>query len=214
MTRFKTSDSQVEVYAESRNRRMLVGTLTWNKALDQFEFDYEKAYLKSPKAIPMGPDLSLSKRHHIHKGKLFASFQDRIPAKNNPAYADYCAAAGISPKERNPIILLGAIGRRGPSNFVIEPKVMDTLDARSLLVEFRQKFKISLHELGMALGLNKITLQRIETGSSKDVSTLRLLGIFFTVSEALENQLRISEKIVHRQTAVALRTFVLENQSR
>ena len=46
---------------------------------------------------------------------------DRIPSKENPAYPDYCKSQGISVNETNPIILLIAIGKRGPSTFIFEP---------------------------------------------------------------------------------------------
>lgn len=200
----KTSDSTLEVYAEGRSRRTLVGTLKWMKSADSFEFTYDTKYLRSRRTIAVGPELSLSKKTHISRGKLFPSFQDRIPSKENAAYEEYCRAAGISPQEKNPIILLGAIGRRGPSVFVFEPVVESDFDAQKELGLFRTRYRVSLHDLALALDLNAITLQRIEAGKSKDPATGRLLEIFFTIPEALRQQLKITARKVHRNTLDAL----------
>src|SRR6202022_1252354 len=94
----------------------------YEKINDRYELTYNKKYAHSKNAIPIGPDLHLFKLHHqSKKGKLFSSFIDRIPEKSNPAYKDYCKAEGISSTEKNPIILLGTIGKRGPSSFIFEP---------------------------------------------------------------------------------------------
>jgi hypothetical protein len=139
---------------------------------------------------------------------LFPSFQDRIPSKGNAAYEEYCRAAGISPKEKNPIVLLGAIGRRGPSVFVFEPVVESGFNAQKELGFFRARYRVSLHDLALALDLNAITLQRIEAGKSKDPATGRLLEIFFTIPEALRQQLKTTARKVHRNTLDALTKYV------
>ena len=118
----------LEVYLEGRKRRVYVGALTFHKDRDQYHFVYDSKYLKSKKAIPIGPDLSLFKKNlWSEKGKTFPSFADRIPSKSNPAYAEYCRSQGISVNEENIIILLGTIGRRGPSSFIFEPVLILSL---------------------------------------------------------------------------------------
>jgi len=175
-------------------------TLKWDQTLGAFEFIYDKKYLISRNAIPIGPELPLSKRVHISRRKLFPSFQDRIPSKSNPAYDEYCVAAGISPEEKNPIILLGSIGRRGPSTFVYEAITESDFDAQKELGLFRSRHRLSLHELALALDLNAITLQRIEAGKSKDPGSSRLLELFLTIPDALKEQLRMTERKIHRNT--------------
>src|SRR5579872_66873 len=118
----KPDEYRLKIFHEGRKRRILVGELIYDKKKDRYELIYDKNYADSKKAIPIGPDLNLFKLHHqSKKGELFPSFMDRIPDKSNPAYNDYCKAQGVSPAEKNPIILLGAIGKRGPSSFVFEP---------------------------------------------------------------------------------------------
>lgn len=118
----KLDESRLKIFHESRKGRTLVGELIYNKDNNSHELIYDKNYAYSKNAIPISPDLDLFKlRHQSKKGKLFPSFIDRIPDKSNPAYNDYCKAQGISPTEKNPIILLGSIGKRGPSSFIFEP---------------------------------------------------------------------------------------------
>ncbi len=211
--RFKKSDVALEVYGESKSRRMYVGLLKWNRDTNIFEFTYDRNYIMSPKAIPVGPDLPLSKRNHTCKGKLFPSFQDRIPSKGNPAYVDYCNAAGISPKERNPIILLGAIGKRGPSTFVFEPITINTVDGRNELENFRKAKKISLHEIALALDLNEVTLHRILKGTSSDNCTLTLLSLYLTVLPALKVKLGENSRKIHKNTLVAIIDYCTQRNS-
>ena len=196
----KISDSILEVYAEGRTRKMFVGTLKWTRDADIFEFKYDRKYLKMRNTIAVGPELPLNNKTQISRGKLFPSFQDRIPSKGNPAYEEYCAAAGVSPKEKNPIVLLGTIGRRGPSAFVFEPVVASNFDASHELAFFRKKHFLSLHEVALALDLNEATLQRIQAGKSKDPDTSRMLEIFLTIPEALRYQLRLTSRTIHRRT--------------
>lgn len=200
----KISDSSLNIYAEGRTRKIFVGQLKWNRATDTFEFKYDRKYLKMSSAIAVGPELPLSIKTHSAKGKLFPSFQDRIPSRGNPAYEEYCESAGISPREKNPIILLGAIGKRGPSAFVFEPILTSVFDAQSELGLFRKRHQISLQECALALDLNAVTLQRIETGKSKDPHTSRLLELFFTVPQALRFQLKKTAGKIHRRTETKL----------
>jgi HipA-like protein len=205
--KFKSSDSALEVYAEGRVRRTFVGTLRWLKEVGHFEFTYDKKYLLSKRSIAIGPELPLSKRVHVSREKLFPSFQDRIPSKDNPAYEEYCRAVGISPKERNPIILLTAIGRRGPSAFVFEAIVETDYDAQKELGLFRARYRVSLHEMALALDLNAITLQRIESGKSKDPGTGRLLEIFLSTPAVLRQQLKLTARKIHRNTLTTMMDY-------
>jgi DNA-binding XRE family transcriptional regulator len=115
-------------------------------------------------------------RHRSEKGKLFPSFIDRIPDKSNPAYKDYCKAQGVSLNEKNPIILLGAIGKRGPSSFIFEPVYYSEFDPIEIK-NLRKKLQITQHDIAEAFDINKRTLQRIEKGTSQDLNTLKRLQI-------------------------------------
>src|SRR5271155_5807356 len=112
---YKRNPNKLEVFSEGRKRRVYVGRLSYDSEKEVFEFRYDPKYAKLKTAIPLGPELDLFKKVQSSKKKVFPSFADRIPSKSNPAYEEYCRSQGISPSERNPIILLSTIGRRGPS---------------------------------------------------------------------------------------------------
>ena len=163
----KIDQSQLHVYSENRKRRVFVGTLIWDKIKNQFEFKYDPKYAKSKKAIPVGIELDLFKKTNISKGKLFPSFSDRIPSIENPAYADCCKSQGISTNEDNPIVLLVAIGRRGPSTFIFEPVFKNSF-SYSDIKKFREESGLSINDFSLAFDINPPTLQRLESGKKSD----------------------------------------------
>lgn len=199
--------NKIEVYLEGRRRRAFVGTLLFNKERDQYQFIYDQKYAKSEKAIPIGPDLSLFKKTHwSEKGKLFPSFADRIPSRSNPAYEEYCRSQGISVNERNQIVLLGTIGRRGPSSFVFEPVVLDKFDV-SEIAKFRKEIGISRYELAVAFDLNEVTLQRLETSKSTDANTLKRIQIYLEFPEVALWQLATTGHRVSNETQEKMKEF-------
>lgn len=80
----KINPFKLNVFSEGRKRRIYVGSLSWDAEKNIFEFEYDSKYVVSKKAIPIGRELDLFKKKHISKGKLFPSFEDRIPSKENP----------------------------------------------------------------------------------------------------------------------------------
>ena len=82
----------VDVYLEKRKTREYVGRLS--REGKKFIFIYNDSYLYKGRAIPLGPDLPLTKKKFISE-TLFPSFEDRIPSKRNPAYPEYCKMVGI-----------------------------------------------------------------------------------------------------------------------
>jgi HipA-like protein len=197
---------RLNIFHESRKRRVLVGELIYDNKNDTYEFIYDKNYAHSKKAIPISPDLSLFKlRHQSEKGKLFPSFIDRIPDKSNPAYDDYCKAQGISSDEKNPIILLGTIGKRGPSGFIFELVYSNEFDARDI-ISLREQLHISQYDLATAFDISKTTLQRIESGISKDLNTLKYLQILLNFPEVALWQLKQTGSHVHRDVLSKLIT--------
>ncbi len=200
----KLDENRLQIFHEGRKRRVFVGELVYDKEKDKYELIYDKNYVNSKKAIPIGPDLTLFKlRHRSEKGKLFSSFIDRIPDKSNPAYKDYCKSQGISPNEKNQIILLGSIGTRGPSSFIFEPvysSEFNPIDIRKL----REKLNITQHDIAEAFDLSKTTLQRIESGTSHDLSTLKRVQMLFEFPEAALWQLKQTGSRVHRDVLAKL----------
>ena len=109
----------LDIYLERQKTRHYVGRLSWyNK---KFIFEYNTAYIYSESSIAIGPDLPLKKARHVSL-KLFPSFLDRIPSRQNPAYKEYCQLVGISPLEQNIFVLLSTLGKKSPiTPFVCEP---------------------------------------------------------------------------------------------
>jgi HipA-like protein len=200
---------QLAVFSESRKRRLFVGTLSWNQTKNYFEFKYDSKYARSKKAIPIGKELDLFKKTHTSKGKLFPSFADRIPSKDNPAYADYCKAQGISVDETNPIILLTGIGRKGPSTFIFEPIVKNEFKVETIR-KFREEVGLSINDMALAFDLNPPTLQRLETGKKTDLGTIRRVQIYLTFPKVALWQLEMNMGKLHSETSHKLWTY-LEN---
>lgn len=192
----KVDHNRLNVFSESRKRRIFVGMLFWDENKNTFEFQYDPKYSKSKTAIPIGKELDLFKRSHISKGKLFPSFSDRIPSKENPAYEDYCRSQGISADETNQILLLVSIGRRGPSTFIFEPIYLN--DFRYEMVrKFREEYKISLNDFALAFDLNPPTLQRLESGRKTDLGTIRRIQIYLEFPKVALWQLELNSGKLH-----------------
>lgn len=200
----KPDKYRLKIFHEGRKRRVLVGELIYDKEKDRYELIYDKNYAHSKNAIPISPDLNLFKlRHRSEKGKIFPSFIDRIPDKSNPAYNDYCKAQGISPTEKNPIILLGSIGKRGPSSFIFEPVYYSEFDLTDI-IKLREQLQITQHDLAKAFDISQTTLQRIESGVSRDLNTLKYIQILFIFPEVALWQLKQTGSFVHKDVLTRL----------
>jgi DNA-binding XRE family transcriptional regulator len=200
----KPDENRLQIFHEGRKRRIFVGELIYDKKKDKYQLIYDRSYTLTKNAIPLGPDLSLFKLcHQSEKGKMFPSLVDRLPEKSNPAYEDYCKAQGISPDEKNLIILLGTIGKRGPSGFIFEPVYCDKFDP-SDITRIREQLDISQSDLAKAFDISKTTLQRIESGISKDLNTLKLIQIFFRFPEVALWQLKQNGKYINSQVLAKL----------
>ena len=196
--------NKLHIFHEIRKRRIFVGELIYIKENDQYELTYDKKYVGLKNAIAIGPDLELFKIHHVSKkGELFPVFQDRIPSKSNPAYEDYCYSEGISPNEKNSIILLGTIGKKGPSSFIFESVYRNEFRA-SDIKNMRESLEISQNDLALAFDIRKVTLQKIEAGESKDQNTIKLLQIFFEFPEVALWQLQQSGSRIHTSVLTKL----------
>ncbi len=196
---------KLHIYLEGRKRRAFVGVLTYQPALDSYDFTYNDTYWHSRYALPFGPELGFEKKSHLSpKGQLFPSFADRIPDRANPAYADYCASQGISVNEKNVIILLGTIGRRGPSNFVFEPVYNDDENIVSQWKNFRKSLDLSFQDVAEAFDLNLLSLKKIENGTSKDRNLLKLISIFLNFKNVALHQLKRTGGRLHQEKVIRL----------
>ena len=196
---------RLNIFHEGPKRRIFVGQLMFNKTINSYELNYDKEYTYFKNAIPISPALDLFQVKHISKNReLFPAFIDRIPLKSNPAYNDYCYSQGISPNEENPIILLGSIGKKGPSSFIFEAVYNHEFTA-TVIKETRQSLKISQHDSSQAFDISKNTLQRIESGKSKDVNSIKIIQIYLNFPEVALWQLKQTGQKIHSN---ALNTLI------
>lgn len=200
----KLSQDRLNIFHEGRKRRVFVGELIYSKEQEIYELIYDESYAYSDTAIPLGPELDLFKLHHrSEKGKLFKSLVDRIPSKENPAYKDYCASQGISLDEQNPIILLGSIGKRGPSSFIFEPVYISSFTKEDIK-KLRNEIGLTQHDLAKILDISIATLARLETGTSHDVNTIKRIEIFFKFPEVALWELQKTGRWLHRDVLTKL----------
>lgn len=170
----------VLVYLERRKRRKFVGKLTYDEKNKIFIFLYDEKYLAS-KLIPLGPELPLRRKPFVSE-KLFESFVDRIPSKENPSYIEYCQMFKIDPEERNPMVLLTTIARRGPSSFIFEPQVIKTFNAADLIL-FRKELHLTTKEFAIGFSISEKTLIAIEKGQRKGKEVMKRLELYIKFPE-------------------------------
>lgn len=163
----------VDVYLEKLKTRTYVGRLTHRNNI--FYFEYDKNYLALDNTLPLGPDLLLTKKFYTAK-KLFASLQDRIPSRENPAYSDYCKSTGISEYEKNAIVLLATIGKRGPSSFIFEPVYDDGFSAKDLQ-EYRKSLDLTVRDFAAVFDVSASSIHKIEHGKSTGTDVLKRVEI-------------------------------------
>ena len=200
----KASFQSIAIFLEKRKTRQFVGSLTYLKDKHVFEFTYDENYLYAKNIIPLGPEFPLTQRSFRSK-KLFPSLQDRIPSKENSAYPEYCQAMGIPVDETNPIILLGTIGKKGPSSFVFEPIYESTFNGEALR-NFRLELGLTTREFSLCFDVPRITLVYIENGQSTGKEILKRIEIYQRFPEvALSEIQRHGGAINHQKKRNAIK---------
>jgi len=157
----------VSVFLEKRRTRTYVGKL--EREGTSFVFTYDDTYFVSKHALAFAPEFPLTQRRFVSE-KLFASFTDRIPSKENPAYVEYCHQMGIDPKEKDPLILLATIGRKGPSSFIFYPNYERKFSADEV-IQFRHSLALTTREFSKIFEVSQSSLNALERkrGSGKDI---------------------------------------------
>lgn len=203
----KLDQNHVKIYHEGRKRRIYVGEISYDAKSNRYALTYDKKYTLLKNAIPLGPTLSLFElTHYSEKGKMFPIFLDRIPDPRNPAYPDYCASQGISVEEKNPIVLLGTIGRRGPSSFIFEAVYTTDFKPKDI-TSFRQELNLTQHDFAEAFDISLPTLQRIEANKSHDENSLKRIEIMLSFPEVALWQLAQTGGRIHRKMQVVLKNY-------
>ena len=163
----------VNIFLEKRKTRSPVGVLKHTH--DGFIFTYDEQYFRAKHVIPLGPEFPLTQKQFTSK-KLFPSFEDRIPSRQNPAYEEYCHSTGIDISENDPIILLSFIGKKGPSSFIFHP-IFDTAVHLKEIIEFRQFLNLTTREFAKIFEFSQTSLNAFERNRSTGKDILKRLEI-------------------------------------
>ncbi len=163
----------VDIFLERRKTRQHVGTL--NRVGAKLVFAYNESYFKAKNVIPLGPEFPLTQREFSSE-KLFPSFEDRIPSLQNPAYPEYCLAMGIDLRERDPIILLSTIGRKGPSSFIFYPIFERKITAEDVKT-FRESLGLTTREFSAVFEFSQSSLNSLERNRILGIEILKRLEI-------------------------------------
>lgn len=194
----------IEVYLERRRSRPFVGLLTKDEM--GFLFEYDEGYLRSRTAISMGPEMPLTRKTYRSE-TLFIPFEDRIPSRENPAYPEYCAATGIDVNEKNPLILLSTIGKRGPSSLIFEAHYKDSFSSEDLLL-LRKELGLSVREFARCFDLSHAAVTRVEKGQSSGREMLKRVSIYAQYPDVLLGKLKRHGGIIHTDKRKKIEKFL------
>jgi HipA-like protein len=183
----------LDVYLDQRKSRKYVGRLTKKK---KWYFEYSESYLLSTHPIPIGPEIPVT--NQIHESRmLFPSFEDRIPSRKNPAYVEYCKATGLSPEEKDPLILLSTIGAKGPSSFIFVPVRSMPQFGRFDLIRFRKSLSLSVREFALLFDVSTSIVNKIETGKADGKEILKRIEIYYRFPEVAMYEIQKNGILVH-----------------
>jgi HipA-like protein len=169
----------VSIFLEKRKTRLHVGVLKRDHG--KLVFSYDEHYFKAKHVIPLGPEFPLTQKEFSSE-KLFPSLQDRIPSLQNPAYPEYCLAVGIDPKERDPLILLSTIGRKGPSSFIFYPLFERKITAEDV-IKFRESIALTTREFSEVFEFSQTSLNALERNRILGSEVLKRLEIIINFPE-------------------------------
>lgn len=200
----------VQVVLEKSVSNQLVGVLSIKEY--GFHFEYEKEYLRSSKAIPLGPEMPLTRRIYQSE-QLFRPFSDRIPSRENPAFPEYCRSAGISADEDDPLILLSTIASRGPSSFLFKPIYRESFNG-SDLKRFRNNLRLSVREFAMCFDFSQAGITRVETGKTDGRDILKRAEIYAFYQDIALDQLRRRAAYIHQKKLEHARNWLINNRDK
>jgi HipA-like protein len=178
----------VDVFLEKRRTRLHVGVL--NRIDGRLVFTYDEHYFKAKNIIPLGPEFPLTRKEFISE-RLFPSLEDRIPSLQNPAYPEYCLAMGIDPKERDPLILLCTIGRKGPSSFIFYP-IFERRITNEDVIKFRKSLGLTTREFAAVFEFSQTSLNALERNRILGSEILKRLEIILNFPSVALDFLQIN----------------------
>lgn len=195
----------IQVVLERSCSNQLVGILTTREK--GFFFEYDRNYLRSVKAIPLGPEMPLTRRTYQSE-RLFHAFADRIPSRENPAFSDYCRSVGISEDETDPFTLLSAIASRGPSSFLFKPIYHESFTASDLKL-FRQNLGLSTREFAFCFDFSQPGITRVETEKTDGREILKRAEIYARYPQVALDQLRRRSAYLHQTKIDRARSWLM-----
>jgi HipA-like protein len=163
----------VRIFLEKRKTMHPVGVLCRRK--EKLVFIYDDHYFKAKNALPLGPEFPLTQKEFVSK-HLFPSLEDRIPSLQNPAYPEYCLAMGVDPKERDSLILLSTIGRKGPSSFIFFPIFERKVTIKNVIA-FRKSLGLTTREFAAVFEFSQASLNALERNRILGSEILKRLEI-------------------------------------
>jgi len=189
----------IEVYAEAKDTRTHVGTLTRNDR--GYFFCYANSWLENSRAIEIGPDLPLSSEKKSAK-IMPESFRARIPSRSSANYEQYCLERGLDPAESDEMILLGNIGQKGASSFVFE--LSDEVEREKAVAKRLNELLelLSLREAAVFFGLSHTTIAKIRNAVEEKGPGYRYVEAVLLVEEAFFHCLRVSLGITEQTRQV------------
>ena len=190
----------VDVFIDKRKSRIFVGRLSRkkqkNEALAGYKFEYDDKYLYSRYPVSIGPELPLTQKVFF-SSELFESFADRIPSKDNPAYAEYCMKFGIASEEKDWFVLVSTIGSRGPSSFIFEPVLAEAPVSGKEIKRYRKELGLTIREFGLLFDLSPFTVQKIEAQKQTGREILKRLMIYMRFPEVAMYEIKRNGRKIH-----------------
>ncbi len=183
----------VTIFLERRKTRMTVGRLT--REGQTYIFTYDEKYFSARNAFSLGPEFPLTQRE-FRSSLLFPSLEDRIPSRANPAYPEYCHSMGISVEERDPLVLLSTIGRRGPSSFVFAPVFERSFSGHDVK-EFRKTLGLTTREFAHIFEISQSSLTALEQGKLRGKDLLKRLEFIVLFPDTALYMLTLHGGILH-----------------
>ena len=187
----------VDVYLDKKNIKIFVGSIY--RLGEKLAFRYGQKYLDRKVKLSLGPELPFSRDVYI-SDKLWPSLVDRIPVRENPMYAEYCKKEGISIKEKDEIVLLGTIGKRGPSSF--EFVLIEEKNVATLVKEFREKLGLSRREFAALFDTKEISLRMVESGHNKNGELAKRLLLYVEFRNVAEKTIRNNSRKVKEEVSL------------
>lgn len=197
---YKQKIIAIEVFLEKIKTQVYVGKLY--RENNQWHFSYDKKYMFCENVFVFSNEFPLTQQDFV-SDKLFSSFEDRIPSRENSAYKDYCQEVGIDIAERDPLVLLAALGHRGPSSFLLYGAYSNDQQLEEVR-QLRKKLEMTIREFSMVFQIAPNTLKKIEKDKQCSLDVMRRLFIYAAFPEVLRKEIYDNRRYLHSKKYKAI----------